>query len=252
MEHRTTIPALELNNVTAGYQDTCILKNVTVRIEQGLLCGVVGPNGAGKTTLIKSVLNSVPLSSGSISVLGQQHTHATSSIAYVPQRTAVDWNFPTTVFDAVLMGTYGTCGWFKRPGKHERELTDHALHELGIHRLANRPINELSGGQQQRVFLARALVQQAPIYMMDEPFNGIDGPTEQIIISILKRLQKEGKTIVVVHHDLQTLAEQFDYILLLNQKTIAYGKTRDVLVPQYICAAYGNKTIFSDSQFGTT
>ncbi len=236
--------AIEVEHLTVAYQDTPVLWNVSVSIPQGVLLGIIGPNGAGKTTLIKSILKLIQPVSGAIKILGGTYESNRRKIAYVPQRTTVDWDFPINVIDVVLMGRYGHIGWFNRPGKTDMDLVYQALEKLKLLDLAKKPIGQLSGGQQQRVFLARALVQNADIYLLDEPFIGVDMVTEKIIINLLKDLRLQGKTIAVVHHDLQTLAEYFDWLLLLNKKCVAFGKVQDVLMPEYICAAYGERNLF--------
>ncbi len=239
--------AISVHNLTVAYEEEPVLWNVSATIYQGSLLGIIGPNGAGKTTFIKSLLGLIKPLAGVISILGQPHKKVSYAIAYVPQRTAIDWDFPINAFDVVLMGTYAQLGWFRRPKKKEKLAAEYALAQVGLSDYAHRPIGQLSGGQQQRVFLARALVQNAPIYLLDEPFNGVDMATEKLMIEILKNLCKQGKTVMVVHHDLQTLAEYFDWLLLLNRTCVAYGPVDQVLKPEYICAAYGERNLFSHS-----
>src|SRR5690554_7281036 len=200
---------------------------------------IIGPNGAGKSTLIKGMLDLVKPISGSTIFFGQRYHEARSKIAYVPQKGSVDWDFPTTVFDVVLMGTYGDLGWIKRPGLKEKKRALEALEKVGMLSFKNRQISQLSGGQQQRVFLARALVQNASIYFMDEPFQGVDATTEVTIINILKELRKAGKTVVVVHHDLQTVPEYFDWVTFLNVKKIATGPVKDIFNDDNLTKTYG-------------
>jgi manganese/zinc/iron transport system ATP- binding protein len=245
--NRTPVPALEFSHVTVGYERKKILHDISITIDQGMLLGIAGPNGAGKSTFIKTALNLLPLWSGYISILGKKHTHALGQVAYIPQRNSIDWNFPATVFDMVLMGTYRELGWFKRPGKAEYERTYQALDAVELTEHADTSISELSGGQQQRAFLARALTQKACIYLLDEPFNGIDQHAQTIILALFKKLQEKGDTLIVVHHDLQTITQQFDHLLLLNQGIVAYGPTHTVITPQYICAAY-NQTEFTSNR----
>ena len=239
--------AISVHNLTVAYEEEPVLWNVSATIYQGSLLGIIGPNGAGKTTFIKSLLGLIKPLAGVISILGQPHKKVSYAIAYVPQRTAIDWDFPINAFDVVLMGTYAQLGWFRRPKKKEKLAAEYALAQVGLSDYAHRPIGQISGGQQQRVFLARALVQNAPIYLLDEPFNGVDMATEKLMIEILKNLCKQGKTVMVVHHDLQTLAEYFDWLLLLNRTCVAYGPVDQVLKPEYICAAYGERNLFSHS-----
>jgi manganese/zinc/iron transport system ATP- binding protein len=237
--------AISVQNLTVAYQEKPVLWNLSVTIYQGSLLGIIGPNGAGKTTFIKSLIGLIKPIAGDISFFGKSNKDISLTVAYVPQRSLIDWDFPINAFEVVLMGTYGRLGWFARPGVKEKEAALCALEHVGLREYAQQPIGQLSGGQQQRVFLARALVQDAPIYLLDEPFNGVDNVTEKLIIHILKDLCKQGKTVMVVHHDLQTLAEYFDWLLLLNRTCVAYGMVDQVLKPEYICAAYGERNLFS-------
>jgi manganese/zinc/iron transport system ATP- binding protein len=202
---------------------------------------IVGPNGAGKSTLIKSVLNIVQPIAGSVLLLGKPYSEVRVKVGYVPQKGSVDWDFPTTVEDVVLMGTYGKLGWIRRPGKAEHKLAHEAIEKTGLSDFKNRQISMLSGGQQQRVFLARALVQQAQIYFLDEPFQGVDVTTEKTIMNILKSLKKQGKTIIVVHHDLQTVAEYFDHVTLLNVRVIANSPVETTFNDKNLELTYGVK-----------
>lgn len=231
--------AISINNITVAYNNTPALWDVSAHIPYGVILGIVGPNGAGKTTLIKSILGLTNPMAGSISVLGGSYKQHRHQVAYVPQRSSVDWDFPATVFDAVMMGRYGSIGWFARPSKEDTMMVMQALEQVGLELLANRHISELSGGQQQRIFLARALVQQASIYILDEPFVGIDSVTERTTVSLLTELRNQGKTIIVVHHDLQTVEHYFDWLLLLNIKRIAYGTVEHVFTPTHLTATYG-------------
>ncbi len=227
-------PAITTTNLCASYNDSPALWNVSTSIEQGSLLAVVGPNGAGKTTLIKSILGLVTPNSGSISIFGKKAATQLHHCAYIPQRTTIDWDFPVTVFDVVLMGRYRHIGWFRRPKKEDKEKALDALAHVNIFEHKDRRISELSGGQQQRVFLARALAQDAAIYLMDEPFVGVDMKTEQTIINILKELAQRGKTIIVVHHDLHTLQDYFHEVMLLNKTCIAHGPIDQVCTPEYL------------------
>lgn len=237
------MPALDVSHLAVTYRDTHVLSDFSVTIAQGKMVGIVGPNGAGKTTFIKSVLGLLPIAAGRISILGKQVAKVRKKIAYVAQRSSVDWDFPATVFDMVLMGCYGNLGWFRRPGKREREKTYIALDKVGLLAVADMPIGTLSGGQQQRAFLARALLQEAEVFFLDEPFAGVDITTEKILIKLFKELCAQGKTIIVVHHDLTTAPAYFDSILLLNKKCIAYGNTHDILVPEFLQKTYGASLI---------
>ncbi len=236
--------ALTLTNLTVSYKDGLVLDNVSCAIPTGIMLAIVGPNGAGKTTLLKALIGLLKPCSGSAHLLGHGYDTVRKKIAYVPQRASVDWDFPVTVFDVVLMGRYVHLGWIVRPKKHDHDVAWYALAQVGMTQFAHRHIGQLSGGQQQRVFLARALAQEAELYLMDEPFAGVDMATEKTMISVLQLLRDTGKTIIVVHHDLQTLDEYFDWVLLLNIKAIACGPIKEVLMPEYICAAYGNRNFF--------
>lgn len=207
-------------------------------IKRGKLTAILGPNGAGKSTLLKAMLNLIPISSGKISFFGKPYKEFRKDISYVPQSESVDWDFPTDVLDVVMMGTYGKLGWIKRAGKKERELSLEALKKLGMEEFVDRQISDLSGGQQQRVFLARALVQDSEIYFLDEPLKGVDAKTEKEIMKILKELRDSGKTIIVVHHDLRTVEEYFDDVVLLNKLVVASGSVREVFTEENINKAY--------------
>ena len=214
--------------------------------ENALYRGIVGPNGAGKSTLIKSLLGLVPSLSGEVMVHGRPYATQRKRVGYVPQRSSVDWDFPTTALDVVTMGLYGRLGWLKRPGRKERHEAQEALEMVGMSAFAERQISQLSGGQQQRVFLARALVQQADVYFLDEPMAGVDATTERAIIDILRRLRDAGKTLIVVHHDLQTVRTYFDWLLLLNVRVIASGKAEEVFKIDHLRQAYGGQIALLD------
>ncbi len=236
--------ALNVEDLTVAYKEKPVLWDVDVQVPKGVLLAVVGPNGAGKTTLIKTVLGLIKPAAGTIEVLGNSYEKNRKKVGYVPQRTSVDWDFPTTVLDVVLMGLYGKLGWIKRPGQEERMLAMNSLEKVGMKDFWNRHISQLSGGQQQRVFLARALVQDAEIYFMDEPFSGVDTTTEKAIISLLQELRKDGKTVIVVHHDLNTVKEYFDWVLLLNVRKIAIGPVKETLVNANLTKTYGGRAAF--------
>jgi manganese/zinc/iron transport system ATP- binding protein len=208
-------------------------------IPEGVMMAVVGPNGAGKSTLIKAILGIIDPLAGSVSIYGKPYKKQRKLVGYVPQKGSVDWDFPTTALDVVVMGTYGSLGWIKRPGKREKKTALEALEKVGMLAFKDRQISQLSGGQQQRVFLARALAQDAAIYFMDEPFQGVDAITEIAIINILKELRKEGKTVVVVHHDLQTVPEYFDWVTFLNVKKIATGPVKEIFNDDNLTKTYG-------------
>jgi manganese/zinc/iron transport system ATP- binding protein len=214
--------AITIRHLTVFYRNTPALWDICLNIPQGILLGIVGPNGAGKTTLIKSILGLIKPHAGLI------NTYNNNSIAYIAQRTSIDWDFPITVLDVVLMGRYKHIGWFSRPKKHDYEKALQALDLVGMSAYADRHISELSGGQQQRIFVSRALAQEAEIYLLDEPFIGIDMATEKIIINILKKLRDQGKTIIVVHHDIHTLHAYFDWLLYLNIKIVSFGPSNNM------------------------
>ncbi len=239
MKNISHIPALDISDLTVLYNNTVVLSECTAQIPQGVMLGIIGPNGAGKTTFIKSILELLPKKEGKVLVLGKTLGYVRNKIAYVAQRNSVDWDFPITVFDMVLMGCYGKLGWFKRPGDREHTQVYEALAAVGLEYYAHKPIGVLSGGQQQRAFIARALVQDAHVYFLDEPFAGVDAPTEKIIVELLKKLRDQGKTIIVVHHDILTASAYFDWALLLNKKVIACGPIEDVLTQQNFAQVYG-------------
>lgn len=240
------INTLEITDLTVAYDNKPVLWDIDLNIPKGVLMAIVGPNGAGKTTLIKAIQGLVPAAAGRVLVSGKKYSENRGLVGYVPQRGSVDWDFPTSVVDVVKMGTYGTLGWFKRPGKKEENMALGALEKVGMLDFRDRQISKLSGGQQQRVFLARALVQNAEIYLMDEPFQGVDATTEKAIITILKDLRSQGKTLVVVHHDLQTVREYFDSVVLLNVRIVASGKVDNVFTAENLQATYGGRVKFLD------
>lgn len=236
--------AIEVRDLTVAYRDKPVLWDVDLKVPAGVLMAIVGPNGAGKTTLIKAVLGLVDPAAGSVLIQGKPYQARRSHVAYVPQRGSVDWDFPTNVLDVVLMGLYGRIGWFRRPGASHREAALKALAQVGMESFADRQISQLSGGQQQRVFLARALVQDAEVYFMDEPFQGVDATTERAIVDLLRDLRARGKTVVVVHHDLQTVPEYFDEVMLLNVRRIAAGPVSEVFTEDNLRETYGGRVAF--------
>jgi len=236
--------AIKLEDITMAYRDKPVLWDIDLEVPSGVLMAIVGPNGAGKTTLIKVIMNLESPAAGRVFIFGKPYQVQRKLVGYVPQRNSVDWDFPTTVLDVVMMGRYGAIGWFKRPGKKDKNLAIEALHKLGMADFKNRQIRQLSGGQQQRVFLARALVQNAQIYLMDEPFQGVDATTERAIIDLLQELRESGKTVVVIHHDLQTVPEYFDWVTLLNVRKIASGPIADVFTDKNLRLAYGGRVGF--------
>jgi manganese/zinc/iron transport system ATP- binding protein len=240
------VPALEINDLTVAYASKPALWDVDLRAPEGVLMGIVGPNGAGKSTLIKAALNLIPRAAGDVRFYGKPYAQARHLVGYVPQRGSVDWDFPTTVLDVVMMGLYGRLGWFRRPGKRERVLAMEALEQVSLVDLAHRQISQLSGGQQQRTFLARALVQDAQIYFMDEPFAAVDAVTERAIVAILRELRARNKTVLVVHHDLQTIPDYFDWVALLNVELVASGPTATTFTDENLRRAYGGRVAFVD------
>jgi manganese/zinc/iron transport system ATP- binding protein len=240
--------AIEVTDLTIAYKDKPVLWDVDMDVPSGTLMAIVGPNGAGKTTLIKSILGLVKPAAGQVLVYGRTYEEQRHLVGYVPQRGSVDWDFPTSVLDVVMMGRYGALGWFKRPGASERAAALEALDKVGMKTYAERQISQLSGGQQQRVFLARALVQDAQLYFMDEPFQGVDATTERAIVILLQELRSAGKTVVVVHHDLQTVPEYFDWVTMLNVRRIASGPVSEVFTEQNLRKAYGGKVAFLSAE----
>jgi manganese/zinc/iron transport system ATP- binding protein len=232
--------------LTVAYQRKPVLWDVTLDVPPGRLVGVVGPNGAGKSTLIKAVMDLVPRASGRIRVFGRDYRQVRQRVGYVPQRESVDWDFPVDALDVVTMGLYGRVGWLRPIRARHRAQAREALARVGIVELAHRQISELSGGQQQRTFLARALVQDADLYLMDEPFAAVDAATERAIVNILRQMKDQGKTVVVIHHDLQTVPEYFDYVVLLNMRIVACGPTEEVFTPDNLHKTYGGRLTLLD------
>jgi manganese/zinc/iron transport system ATP- binding protein len=239
--------ALSVDDLTVAYNSKPAIWDIDLDVPEGVLMAIVGPNGAGKSTLIKAVLNLIPRAAGTALFYGKPYTQARSLVGYVPQRGSVDWDFPTSVIDVVQMGLYGKLGWFRRPGKREHDKAMYALEQVGLSEFANRQISQLSGGQQQRTFLARALVQDAQIYFMDEPFAAVDAVTERAIVNILRELRQRGKTVIVVHHDLQTVEDYFDWVTLLNVEVIASGPTPEVFTPDNLKHTYGGRVAALDN-----
>lgn len=239
--------ALETHDLTVAYHKKPVIYGVDVAVPAGQLVGVIGPNGAGKSTLIKAVLGLLPLTGGWVKIFGEPYHRATKRVGYVPQRESVDWDFPVNVMDVVLMGRYGKLGLLRRPGKEDREIARQCLERVKMVPFANRQISNLSGGQQQRVFLARALAQDSDLYLMDEPFAGVDAATESAIIEVLHELRDRGKTLLVVHHDLPTAETYFDMLLLLNMRVVAFGPTKEVFKFELLQKTYGGRlTILSE------
>jgi manganese/zinc/iron transport system ATP- binding protein len=244
-EHPATSP-LSIHDMTVAYHRRPVLWDIDYDAPHGRLVAVVGPNGAGKSTLIKAALDLVPRASGVVQVFGEPYRQQRRRVAYVPQRSSVDWDFPVNARDVVVMGLYRAIGWCRPVTRKYRQAAMAALDRVGMAGYAKRQISQLSGGQQQRVFLARALVQEADLYLMDEPFAGVDAATERAIVAILQELRAAGKTALVVHHDLQTVAEYFDDVLLLNMRLIAAGPVETVFTPENLRRTYGGKLALLD------
>lgn len=233
--------ALHVEDLTVAYGADPVLWDIDLDIPPGVMAAIVGPNGAGKSSLLKAALGLVRPVAGHVRMFGLPLREVRRRIAYVPQRAAVDWDFPATALDVVQMGLYGRLGWLRRPGRAEREAARKALAEVGMEDYADRQIADLSGGQQQRVFLARALVQGADLYLLDEPMAGVDATTERVIVALLHRLRDAGRTIVVVHHDLQTVARYFDWLVLLNKRIVAQGPVAEVYTAAALRRAFGGQ-----------
>lgn len=234
-------PILEIHDLTVSYDQSPVLWNVDLSLPSGKLIGILGPNGAGKSTLIKAIMGLVPLTGGYVKLFDRELNDVRRRISYVPQRESVDWNFPASVLDVVMMGTYGKLGLFRRPGKKERETAMRCLEKVGMQAFSKRQISELSGGQQQRVFIARALAQEADLYLMDEPFAGVDMATETAIFNLLLEMTKEGKTVIVVHHDIHSAVNYFDWIIMLNLHLVASGPKSEVVTEDLLRKTYGGK-----------
>src|SRR5687768_3155009 len=232
-------PVLEVHDLTVAYHRRTVLWDIDWTLTGPGLVGIIGPNGAGKSTLLKAILGLVPIASGAVYVNGQSVSSQRRRIGYVPQRESVDWDFPVSVLDVALMGTYGRLGWFRRPGKAEKALARACLERVGLADLEKQQIGQLSGGQQQRTFLARALAQEADVYFMDEPMAGVDAATEGVVFALLRELREQGKTALVVHHDLRTVPQYFDRVILLNVRLVAAGPTEEAFTPENLRKTYG-------------
>lgn len=243
--NQTTAPSesvpLSVYDLTVAYHRKPVIWDVEFDIPAGSLVGIVGPNGAGKSTLMKAVMDLVPKASGRVNVFGNPYRKSRSRVGYVPQRESVDWDFPIDALDVVTMGLYNRIGWCLPVRKKHREKALEALEKVGIAELAHRQISQLSGGQQQRTFLARALVQDADLYLMDEPFAAVDAATERAIVEILREMKSAQKTAIVIHHDLQTVPEYFDYVILLNMRVVAHGPVEDVFTQENLQKTYGGR-----------
>jgi len=239
---------LRIRDLTVAYHRKPVLWDINAEVPAGQLTGIIGPNGAGKSTLIKACLDLVPRVSGEIRVFGLPVSQARARVAYVPQRESVDWDFPVTAIDVVTMGLYRHIGWIRPVNRQHRAIAHQALERVGMQDYARRQISQLSGGQQQRLFLARALVQNADLYFMDEPFAGVDAATERAIVALLQQLRADGKTVLVVHHDLQTVRAYYDRVLLLNLRVVAHGSTDEVFHEENLRKTYGGRlTLLSDA-----
>ncbi len=245
MPPKTEVP-LSVTDLTVAYQRKPVIWDIEFDIPQGSLVGVVGPNGAGKSTLLKAIMDLVPTVSGRVSIFGNSYRNQRQRVGYVPQRESVDWDFPVDVLDVVTMGRYRSIGWCRPVRNQDKQLAMTALERVGLADLAKRQISQLSGGQQQRTFLARALVQDADLYLMDEPFAAVDAATEKAIIEILKQMQAMGKTALVIHHDIQTVREYFDYVILINMRIVAHGPTEDVFTQSNLQKTYGGRLTLLD------
>jgi manganese/zinc/iron transport system ATP- binding protein len=234
-------PAIEVHSLTVGYDQKPVLWNVDFSIPEGQITGIIGPNGSGKTTLLKSMMGLLPINSGYVKIYNQALKDIRTRIAYVPQRESVDWDFPASVMDITLMGRYRKKNLFRRLNKEDKTAAIESLKKVGMLDFADRQISQLSGGQQQRVFIARALAQGADLFIMDEPFAGVDAASENAILDLFADMKKNGKTVVVVHHDLQTAKQYFDWMVLLNTRLVASGPTEQVFTDKLLQETYGGK-----------
>ena len=234
--------ALSVSGLSFAYRDSLVLREVTLDLPQGVVLGVIGPNGAGKSTLLKAVVGLLKPAKGTVACFGQPLQKVRRRVGYMRQASSVDWDFPPTVSDVVLKGTYGGLGWFRRPGTKERDVAVAALKRVGIPHLAHRPISQLSGGERQRTFLARLLAQQPDLLLLDEPFAGVDAASQEAITSVLHELRDEGRTVVIVHHDLATVPTLCDWTCLLNRTVMGFGPTKDVFTDEMVKQAYGLAT----------
>ena len=239
----SNVPPIEVHDLTVAYHKKPVLWDIDFDLPEGKLVGLVGPNGAGKSTLIKAIMGLMPVLSGYVKIYGKPLDEARDKVGYVPQRESVDWDFPVNVLDVVTMGRYGRLPLVGRPGKEDKEIALACLEKVGMADFSRRQISQLSGGQQQRVFLARALTQDADVYLMDEPFAGVDASTEKAIIALLKDLKGRGKTVMVVHHDLHTVQEYFDWVMLLNTRLVEFGPAAEIFTAENVQKAYGGKLV---------
>lgn len=236
---------IDVRSLTVSYGQQPVLRSISFGVPAGQLVGIIGPNGAGKSTLLRAILGLIHLDSGTVTLHGEPIKANRHRIAYVPQTEAVDWDFPVTVLDVVTMGRYARLGWFGRPKRKDREAAVEALDMVAMGEYADRHIRQLSGGQQQRVFLARALCQHADVLLLDEPFSGVDAATERAIFELIHRLTDQGKTLLVVNHDLSVL-DRFDSVMLLNQRIVAWGPTSQVVNEENLRRTYGGRLTLLD------
>ncbi|HZK33661.1 MAG TPA: metal ABC transporter ATP-binding protein [Tissierellaceae bacterium] len=240
------IKAIDIQQLHVSYSGNEVLQDINLSIDTGKLVGIIGPNGAGKSTLIKAILGLVPIDKGKIKINNENLNKVRKDIAYVPQRSDIDWDFPILVKDSVLIGTYPKLGLFRRPTKKEKDLAMESLVKVGMEEYAKKQISELSGGEQQRVFIARALAQEAEFFFLDEPFAGVDVASEDIIINILRELRDKGKTVFVIHHDLMKVKSYFDELILINKKLIGVGPVDLIFRPEYMHVAYQDPLFMLD------
>lgn len=240
--------SITIQRLNVQYHTVQALRNINLTIQPGRVVGIIGPNGAGKSTLLKAMLGLLPVAQGAVTYLSKDLAQSLDRVAYVPQRSQVDWSYPATVWDVVLMGRVRLMGWFRGFSANSRRLAEAALERVGMAAYRDRPIGQLSGGQQQRVFLARALAQQAKIYCFDEPFVGVDQPTEDVLFTIFRELADQGNTVLVVNHDLEAAITHFDDLILLNTELVASGPRRSVLTQENLSQAYGAKVVFFTDQ----
>ena len=232
---------LEVKNLTISYHKKTAIKGINLEIESGNIIGIVGPNGAGKSTLMKGILGMIPKDTGEIKAFGKPVKDALKQISYIPQKEVIDWDFPVTVEEVVMMGRYSHLPLVGFPGQKDKEIVREAMSKVEITDLAGRQIRNLSGGQQQRIFLARALAQESDLFLLDEPFVGVDAKTEKAIFALMKELKEQGKTLMVVHHDLSKVLDYFDKLILINQTLVAYGNTKEVFTPELLHKTYGGR-----------
>jgi manganese/zinc/iron transport system ATP- binding protein len=243
----STQPYLEVSGLTVAYDDEPVVEGVSFAVMPGRLVGVVGPNGAGKTTMLRAILGSLDRISGTVRIMGDAGPKAVHQVTYVPQRASIDWDFPITVYEVVMQGRFGQLGLFRRPGSADHGAVKTALEKVGMLQYRDRQVGELSGGQRQRVFLARALAQGGDLYVMDEPFQGVDAATESAIVDVLRSIRADGGSVVVVHHDLSTVSEYFDDVVVLNRELVAFGPTDTTFTPENLRVAYGGRLAVFDS-----